>query len=440
MLLRDVIEEHFEETAFLWELRQSALASRRFDFHWLAAMEERILAHVDGLVIGGEEAWEIIRPGLHSEEVGEAFAAAFAALEAGNSDRINDVCRVVESTPLEFLEGVCLAFCHTRHPGIEELIAPLLNSGKEEALAAAIDVLSFRRVATAPGLLCILFDSKESAMTAFAVRAAGRLRLMALASHVARALDSPSPLVRREAMRAGALLGIDEAATRARTAVREGAEEAQDALRLLGLLGRRQDLDLLVKALVRPKLARAACRALGAWGYVSAVEPLLDAAASPFLARIAAAALQQIAGLDMKAENLERESPEKGPAVPEERTETGDSEEEEADQEAESDPDEGLPYPDNAGLIEWWRSNAPRFDKTVRYRLGEPHSAQALFELLGERSLGERHDAAMELALTSRAMPLLETRALAGVQEAKLADIGGIVLNPGTNSHRGQTS
>jgi hypothetical protein len=52
-VLLNILEEHLEEADFLWSHRQSALTDRHSTLHRLAEIEERLLAHLDGLVLSG---------------------------------------------------------------------------------------------------------------------------------------------------------------------------------------------------------------------------------------------------------------------------------------------------------------------------------------------------------------------------------------------------
>ena len=87
------------------------------------------------------------------------------------------------------------------------------------------------------------------------------------------------------------------------------------------------------------------------------------------------------------------------------------------------DPDEGLPMPDPAKLASWWRTNAVRFNKTMRYRNCQPHSRQILIDILHHSTLPDRHHAAFELALLEPTSPVLETHSFADRQRRELAKL-----------------
>ena len=56
-----VVEQHAEEAAFLWLLRDSAVHDPHYYLYDLAHLDDRTEAHIDGLRIAGDEGWEICK-------------------------------------------------------------------------------------------------------------------------------------------------------------------------------------------------------------------------------------------------------------------------------------------------------------------------------------------------------------------------------------------
>src|SRR3989304_1971049 len=102
MILIDILEEHLEEADFLWQQRQNALYDRVYNLNDLAELEERLLAHLDGLVLGEKEAWKLLEPKLSNGEEGEVFSAAFVALDSRDPSKID----LVNKTFLEAEDNV----------------------------------------------------------------------------------------------------------------------------------------------------------------------------------------------------------------------------------------------------------------------------------------------------------------------------------------------
>jgi uncharacterized protein (TIGR02270 family) len=411
MILIDILQEHLEEADFLFHQRENALSDRAYDLGDLAELEERLLAHLDGLVLGGKEAWEILAPKLAEGELGEVFAAGFVALESGDAARIDLVQKAFAGAEAAVLDGIRHALRHTVSPKAEEIGRAFLSAEKGAVRAAAIDVLSFRRIPIDAKPLRSALNGKDPLAVAAAVQAAGRLRIAELKSEVETALENDSPEVRREAMGAGLLLKSEKALGRARKSVTSKSEEAGDALILLGLAGHPEDGSLLVQNLGEAKLVRAAVIALGLSGRVAAINPLIRLTADPKLSRLAGEAIRTVTGVDLKEKKLT------APAPPQPEAALND------DEEVPDDPDAGLPFPDAKKLEGWWKESASRFDKKNRYRSGRPHGREALIEILRNGPLPERRHAAFDLSIINPAAPLLETAAFAGRQQKETAGL-----------------
>ncbi|MCG3117193.1 MAG: TIGR02270 family protein [Candidatus Manganitrophus sp. SA1] len=408
MILLDILEEHLEEADFLFQQRTIALTDRAYDLDGLAELEERLLAHLDGLVLGGKEAWALLAPKLAGGEVGEVFAAAFVALASDDPAWVELVRKTVGEAEGPVLDGIRHALRHTPSPEIEKIVRPSLNSEKGAVRAAAIDVIGFRRLPLETRLLQSGLQEKDPLVVAAAANAAGRLRLADLKNEIEGALESDAASVRLETMRAGLLLKSERALSRCRKAVQEQVEEGGEAILLLGLLGHPEDGPLLVNALGEAALARNAVMSLGLLGRAAGMEALIQCTTDPKLARSAGEAIRFLTGVDLEKENL---------VAPKAEAKA------EEEDELEDDADEGLPVPDPAKVETWWRKNASRFDKKARYRKGQPYSPQKLIELLQTGTLPERHHAALEFALIDSKRPLLETRALAARQRKEMADL-----------------
>jgi hypothetical protein len=52
-----IIEQHAEEAAFLWLLRDAAVRAPHYSLKNLADLDNRVEAHLDGLRIAGLEGW-----------------------------------------------------------------------------------------------------------------------------------------------------------------------------------------------------------------------------------------------------------------------------------------------------------------------------------------------------------------------------------------------
>ena len=89
-LLEDVVEEHAEEAAFLWHQRDMAVRAPDFDLDDVMEWDERVDAHLDGLLIAGETGWEQTS-GLGFEDPGEFFTGLWLAIALGKKNCVDEL-------------------------------------------------------------------------------------------------------------------------------------------------------------------------------------------------------------------------------------------------------------------------------------------------------------------------------------------------------------
>src|SRR4029077_6474165 len=89
-ILWDLYEEHLDEAAFLWGHWERALVAANYTLDQvIEGPEERLLAHLDGLVLGGKPvAKRLLAPALDDDDPGKVFAAAWALVQAEDADHL----------------------------------------------------------------------------------------------------------------------------------------------------------------------------------------------------------------------------------------------------------------------------------------------------------------------------------------------------------------
>src|SRR5688572_3059894 len=89
--LQSILEEHFEEVQMLWEMRTAALRDPDYVARDVAELDDRLEAHVDGLVLAGGDALPILEAWLGGDTRSVVFAAAYVLLrmkEQAAADRV----------------------------------------------------------------------------------------------------------------------------------------------------------------------------------------------------------------------------------------------------------------------------------------------------------------------------------------------------------------
>src|SRR5437870_9047483 len=99
-IVKRVVEQHAAEAAFLWTLRDAATDESHYTLRHLAALEERLDAHLDALLIAGTAGREIAWARLERVRgATELFPVATIALESRTETEIERMLQLAETVP-----------------------------------------------------------------------------------------------------------------------------------------------------------------------------------------------------------------------------------------------------------------------------------------------------------------------------------------------------
>src|SRR5262245_47319991 len=186
MIISSIVEQHAEDVAFLWCLRDAATEQPHYALRDLRNLEERIEAHLDGLRVAGKAGHEFAWGQLDQYRgAGELFSVAVLALEEHNKTHIERI--------LHFAEQV-----HECRRGLFGAIGWVAANALRGQTVEWFDAPSFfrRLVATVacslhrvdPGSRIDRLLTDEPIVRARAIRLAGELRRMDLRGQLRRAL------------------------------------------------------------------------------------------------------------------------------------------------------------------------------------------------------------------------------------------------------------
>lgn len=291
----DIVEEHFDELDFLWELREGNLFAPDWTLDDLKAHEERAEAHLDGLRGAELHSVDLAAERIKGTETFMATAAALVLFETGESEYHHLILEALRSADRPTVEGIRFALRHVDSRPFSDGLGRLLEEGEQYRAAVAADVLAFHQ-SPADGLE-ILLGSDDSEVRILALGAAARLG-RGFPQEVASAVEAPDPLVRRAALEAAVRLGVPGVHRHCRAAAARETDPDSICVAFLGVLGDPADLELLQGLLSREDVARQAVYALGAMGSVSAIPWLLELMEDGPLAIPAASAYGRITGED----------------------------------------------------------------------------------------------------------------------------------------------
>jgi uncharacterized protein (TIGR02270 family) len=412
--LENVYEEHLHEAAFLWTQWEQALRDARFTLTEVAVREERLLAHLDALVLGGEPVTEaLLKPALEGEDPGEVFAAAFALVAQPSPSTLDAVLSRVPASPASVLPALRRAL---ELSGSETLVPALvtrLKDSESAMVALALEVLAFREAVPA-GIALELLGHPEGGVAAAALRALGGVPRNGGACDVMPWLADSRPEVRWAAVESGLLSGSRAAWEACRGEIERQGPSLHEALVVLALCGDDKDVEWLL-GLAQDEAVRAdALWALGFTGRVAAAEVCLELMGpGAALARLAGEAFSAITGLKLEGPYVEESGGEEDSLPP--------LEDEDLDADLNPKPEDSLPVPARAAVVGWWLQARKHFARDRRYLAGRPFSGAALLEALVGGVMRRRPVHALELALRTQGAHQVRTLAFTGRQRAEVA-------------------
>jgi uncharacterized protein (TIGR02270 family) len=401
-VIENIVEQHAEEAAFLWLLRDDAVQAPHYSMKDLADLDERVEAHIDGLRIAGEAGWSFCADALAQEEPGEVFAAAVLAFESGQDQRIKMVLEAAATDP-ELSRGLISALGWLRFDQVKDHIDQLLRSLAPELRRIGVAASAVHRQDPGSTLVNALND-EDTFLKARAIRAVGELGRIDLLPMLKKQLAAEDKDCQFWAGWSAVLLGDRDDALELLKAVAVSESPFRDrslqvALRAMGSVGAQKWLKDQAQ---HPDLLRYAIIGAGVIGDPVYIPWLIEQMEMPDHARVAGEAFTMITGVDIAYEDLEGEWPEGFEAGPTESPE---------DEDVELDPDEDLPWPDPELIAEWWNKNKGSFQSGTRYLLGKPISPEHLQHVLRHGFQRQRASAAIELAMLEPGQPLFEIRA-----------------------------
>jgi uncharacterized protein (TIGR02270 family) len=418
-ILWSIFEEHLSEAAWLWGEWEQSLDSPLYAITDVAiGPEERLLAHLDGLVLGGAPvARKLLLPLLGSEDQGEVAAAAWALLQAEDADHQDAVVAALGQAPPPAQAAIGRAIWLSPAADISRLL-PLWNDGSPAVQAMILDLFAPREPQWVRERLDPALRSGQPSLVAAALRAVRRARDREFGDHVRFALADPRPEVQREVMPTGLALGLKETWSLCRAVAAAPGENCRLALGLLAIGPDPKDRDYVRGRAADPEAGRHAIWALGFCADVKAVDALVEAMANPEIAKLAGEAFTAITGVAL-AGPLATPGETAGPDV------------EEVSLDAPPPvvrPEDHLPEPRVEAVAKWWKGERPRYHPVVRYIHGQPRNTEALRPALASVATWRREVLATELTISLVSAPRVELRDFARNQLRQLAQMPKPVL------------
>lgn len=410
-ILWDIYEEHLDEAAWLWGEWEAALDSPLYAIADVAiGPEERLLAHLDGLVLGGQAvARKLLIPALGSDDANAVAAATFALVQAEDADHQDAVFAALGSgePPVGRAIGRALSLCP--RADISRLV-PLWNTGTPEMQAMIMDIFGPREPDWVRTRIEPALRGGQPPLMAAALRAIHRTRDEIFVNHVQYFLQSDQTEVLREAIAAGLVLGLKAAWSSCRAASNAKAPSCRFPLGLLASSPDPND-----RAAVRAKVKDAdagphALWALGFAGEQESADVAVEMMAVADSAKLAGEVFAFITGIPI-AGSLAKPGEAQGPDAVEVA--------EDAPPPVVK-PEDFLPEPNVEAVKQLWDKERSRFRPGMRYLGGQPRAADTLRAGLLAGATWRREVLLLELGIGKAPPPKVELRTWARDQQKQL--------------------
>jgi uncharacterized protein (TIGR02270 family) len=403
-----VLQQHADDAAAFYATRTLLVDAPHVKLHHLRRLDDRLVAHLDGLAVAGEDAWPFCEAALELPSSGAVFTAAVCAINDKRNDRLDRLFALVAAQP-EIRDGLVSAFGWAEGQELHGLVAELLGSMDPLRRYVGIAACALHRVD--PGLIpARRYEDADTTVRARAWRTVGELGKRELANSAAAASVAEAPACRFWAARSAVLLGdrrvaLETLATLVATPGPLRSQALQLAIQAMGISAGR---DLLKLTGHDPAGVRDRILGTGLLGDPVSIPWLIDLMTDERLARLAGEAFTTLTGADLAALELERKPPESFESGPNDLPD---------DPDVGIDEDDGLPWPDQMRVQTWWHANSQRFTAGVRHFMGEPLERHICLRVLQGGYQRQRKAASLHLSLLNPGAPLFEWRAPAWRQK-----------------------
>ncbi|WP_437585662.1 TIGR02270 family protein [Sorangium sp. So ce1000] len=401
----EIFEQHASEAAFLWSYRDAAAVDPLYDVQSLGELDERLEAHVDGLRLAGDAGWEICKGAIDEDEPGSLFAPVVLAVERRDLKGIAGVLDVGGGVPA-LARAIVSALGWVSFDKVRAILPGLLSHRVGPELRR-IGIAACAVQRQDPGAaLGYAVTSSDLRLKARALRAVGELGRGDLLNEVRGALGSEDEACRFAAAWSAALLGDAAALRELGTIADRGGPFAERACAMAMRKMEPGVASSWLRALAGTmRGARVALAGAAALGDPALMPWIIECMGTPELARMAGGAFTMITGVDLEEAKLRGGRPPGFQGGP-----SDDSE----DEDVAMDPDESLPWPERAKVVDWWRGRSGEFKRGTRYLLGSPMAVEWIGKVLQTGTQPARAAAAVELALRHVRRSVAEVRGPAG--------------------------
>ena len=421
-LVWDIEDEHLREAEFLLEVREALLDSPSYSLAELeAGSEQRLIAHVDALVMGGSPvAQRLLLATIEDKnQVADYELIAAASLAVFAQPGSDPVLAVLDRGGDAQRAGIARALQLTHNPWLERRLIEDVSSFDDRTdprgLAVRLDALAAHGVSPGPWLHRFLVSSDPSLARAAAslARFSRDRATIDLLGPLAHAADAD---VRRTTIETALQLSLPGAWESAIywAFCLEDSPFRREALVWVACFGDAEVHARLLALVDDPNHRADALWAAGFCGRVAAVDRCIPLLADDDVGPLAGEVVSAITGLSSTDDSFWR--------APVNHDDPEDTlpplEHDDLDADLVPESEASLPRPEPEAIADWWRARRETFDPSLRYLGGRPVDRDELIAGLWHAPMRRRHVLGFELGVRSGAF--VNTRAMCATQKLQL--------------------
>jgi len=413
-ILWDVVEEHLDEAEYLaevWHTNLDSPAYLRDEFE--AGPQERLLAHVDGLVVGGDPVrTDLLETTLADEETEQwrACAAALALLETPSSQVSACLFHDLHERSEDVRAGIVSALAMSGRKDIDVRITDALKKPGDLEHRIALATVGGQRGVN-PGNLVddlLKLEDPRSRAAAVSMLPYGDRRYLNWVEHC---LASPDPALATSSAHAGLIMGSGPAWQHVGK-LGLAAEPDGAAMVLLAGLADARIVERLQGRLDEEEVRPSVLHALGYSGRRGAMEACLQWLDDEAVAALAGEAFAAMTGLPLDDDTYWDDVEEAEDEDEDEDDLDADLEDEDLEEDLSLSAQEELRIPKPDAIAQWWSEHQARFNAKTRYIAGRPADQTAVAHAMRVLPLRRHHALAFELLVRSKGQVNVRSRAL----------------------------
>lgn len=394
----DIIEQQFDEAAFLWVLRSVAVDQPQYTPKEIKVLEKRIELHLEALFAHPDKAWNICENSDGFVDAGEFFTMFVVAFRSLDVKKIQMAVEVSLASEKAF-KGITSALGWLPDKISLGWIKKFLLSKDLEHKRLAIAAYSLLRLD--PGeLLTTLFTRDDclenKALYTRALRIVGEIKRRDLVPALNQAMESEDPDIIFWSNWSALLLGNRAALNQLKPFVMQSGVYQQRAIDLaFRALPTEEARQWISELSQNAGQERKVLKAISALGDPHAIAWVMDKMKEPSLTRLAGETFGCITGIDLAQNQLTNDVPNLDELL---------SLDEELEVQ-EIQEDENLPWPNSEKVAAVWQQYGHQFVPGRCYFMGKPLDKPVemlvyLKQILAHGGQRHRHAAAIHLALS----------------------------------------